>query len=319
MIGTVRTVILKPRTTIVNLGWTTFAIASSFLSRVALDDGRLGSVFAFVYPAVLFTAVLLGWRWGALTAVVGELLAVRFFRRPGITTTEYLEELPILLVASISMTLIILTAELLRRALQQSESLRQRSEMRSDELVHRNKNSFQLIQALAWHGKQFSDPASFYDTLTGRIAAMGRANELLQFGVTEQCEASEVVASCASAFDHSRIHGAGPANCWVGRDAVVPLSMCLHELCTNATKYGALSVPEGWVDVDWSVKVSGRNRIIVLHWQERGGPKVVAPKTEGMGLLLLRPHGDIQSVDVDFSQEGLRCTIEVKAGTGAVG
>lgn len=314
MIGTVRQVILKPRTMIVNMGWTMAAIATSFFSRVALDEGRLGSVFAFVYPGVLFTAVLLGWRWGAITAIVGELLAIRFFKRPGITRTEYLEELPILLVASISMAMVILTAELLRRALQQSESLLQRSELRSDELIHRNKNSFQLIQALAWHAKQFADPASFYDTLTGRIAAMGRANELLQFGVSEQCRMSEVIASCTGAFDQHRIHVAGSPECWVGRDAVVPLAMCVHELCTNATKYGALSVPDGRVTVEWSVGASARHPVIVLRWQEHGGPRVVAPQARGMGLLLLRPQGDILGVDVDFAEDGLRCTIEVKAG-----
>lgn len=316
MIGTVRKVILTPRTTIENMGWTMAAIATSFFSRVALDDGRLGSVFAFVYPGVLFVAVFLGWRWGAVAAVVGELLAIRVFKRPGITRTEYLEELPILLVASTSMALIILTADLLRRAMQHSEALRHRSELRSDELIHRNKNSFQLIQALAWHAKQFADPASFYDTLTGRIAAMTRANELLQFGVAEQCRMSEVVESSVGAFDHDRIRIDGPPECWVGRDAVVPLAMCLHELCTNATKYGALSVPGGFVAISWLATTSGRRPIIAMRWEEHDGPKVVAPRTEGMGLLLLRPQGDILSVDMDFAEDGLCCTIELKAAAG---
>lgn len=313
MIATVRRVVLKPRTGLACLGWTIVAIAAPLFARLALDAGRLGSVFAFVYPAVLASALLLGWRWGAVVALVGELCAIYFLKRPGITRAEYLQELPILVVASTSMALVVLTAELLRRALQQSESLLQRSELRGDELIHRNKNSLQLIQALAWHAKQFSDPASFYDTLTARIAAMGRANELLRFGADAHCRLSEVIATSTGSFDDTRIQVQGPDDCWIDREAVVPLSMCIHELCTNATKYGALSTAHGQVTMAWSVRPSHRDPLIVIDWKERDGPAVSPPATEGMGLLLLRPQGDIRVVDIDFAPDGLHCIIEVKA------
>ena len=86
------------------------------------------------------------------------------------------------------------------------------------------------------------------------------------------------------------------------------------QLRADWAKYGALSVPDGRVTVEWSVGASARHPVIVLRWQEHGGPRVVAPQARGMGLLLLSPQGDILGVDVDFAEDGLRCTIEVKAG-----
>lgn len=89
------------------------------------------------------------------------------------------------------------------------------------------------------------------------------------------------------------------------------LAMVLHELCTNAAKYGALSVPGGRVDVRWRVD---RNEAPVLRlmWQETGGPTVVPPARRGFGTRLIERQVALEfgaEVALDFASTGVRCLI----------
>ena len=93
-------------------------------------------------------------------------------------------------------------------------------------------------------------------------------------------------------------------------NVALSLSMALHELATNALKYGAWSVPEGRVRIAWREDAQGQ---IVLDWEESGGPEVRAPERSGFGTRLLergiaRELGG--NVTVDFDKKGLRCRIE---------
>jgi two-component sensor histidine kinase len=83
------------------------------------------------------------------------------------------------------------------------------------------------------------------------------------------------------------------------------ISLALHELATNAMKYGALSNSEGVVDISWTV--SQDDEALSLHWNERGGPPVVAPKRRGFGTSLIRDS--FTDVRIDYASEGLRCEI----------
>ena len=87
--------------------------------------------------------------------------------------------------------------------------------------------------------------------------------------------------------------------------------MALHELATNAVKYGALSNGTGCVRIDW--KHAPQTQRLVLHWHESGGPRVAPPKSEGFGSLLIRRVIGTAggSSKIDFHPQGLACTLEI--------
>jgi two-component sensor histidine kinase len=98
-------------------------------------------------------------------------------------------------------------------------------------------------------------------------------------------------------------------------DAVQPIAIVLHELATNASKYGALTMPEGRISVLWnSPEEDGKSSDLVLDWIETGGPPVVAPAEVGYGTGAIRnliPYELEGSVDLAYDAEGVRCRIKL--------
>jgi two-component sensor histidine kinase len=97
-------------------------------------------------------------------------------------------------------------------------------------------------------------------------------------------------------------------------DLAVPVGMALHELTTNAIRYGALSVPEGYVEVRWSLADAGGVRKLHLEWAERGGPPVTEPQHQGFGSTLLQRVLPLQcnaEVEVRYDRAGLRFRMDV--------
>jgi two-component sensor histidine kinase len=92
------------------------------------------------------------------------------------------------------------------------------------------------------------------------------------------------------------------------------LSMALHELCTNAVKYGALGAPEGEVHISWSTLKSASGLRLVMRWEERGGPIVVAPARKGFGSRLIQEglarelNGEVRLI---YEPSGVVCTVDV--------
>jgi two-component system CheB/CheR fusion protein len=89
------------------------------------------------------------------------------------------------------------------------------------------------------------------------------------------------------------------------------LGLVLHELVTNATKYGALSVPQGAVDLRWELAGDEGQRRVLLTWTERGGPPVTPPEREGFGSTLIERSLPGAAVEPRFETEGLVCTIDL--------
>jgi two-component system CheB/CheR fusion protein len=92
------------------------------------------------------------------------------------------------------------------------------------------------------------------------------------------------------------------------------LGLVLHELSTNAAKFGALSVPGGKVEIAWQVTGAGRENLLRLDWRESGGPKVSPPQEKGFGSTLIEYSGKVTQ---EFRPEGLRCTVEMVFSDGA--
>ncbi len=116
----------------------------------------------------------------------------------------------------------------------------------------------------------------------------------------------------AGAGVDARIEIAGPA-CELPPQKALAMTLGLHELATNARKYGALATPAGRLSVTWSVAGAGGERRVTLVWRESGGPPVVPPERTGFGTRLLRRSlgADLDgTVQLEFDPAGLVCTID---------
>ena len=177
-----------------------------------------------------------------------------------------------------------------------------------NELKHRVKNTLATIQALTTQTLSTArDLPSARDALEQRIVSMAKAHDLLIARSWESTSLDDVVTSALEAFSPEQVQISGSAVDISARQTLA-LSMGLHELATNATKYGALSCPEGRVAVRWQ----RQGDRLLLDWEESGGPTVTPPAEKGFGSKLLERlltselAGD---VTLDYAPFGLKCRI----------
>lgn len=181
-----------------------------------------------------------------------------------------------------------------------------------DELNHRVKNTLATVQALAAHTvRTATSPEDFQRRFEPRLLALSAAHDRLTRNDWRGANLADIVSGELSA------HDTPGAVSMEGPDLILPprmslsLSMALHELATNALKYGALSVEGGHVDIRWDVKRDPSTPYpsgVQINWVESGGPPVRPPAQEGFGSRLLRVtaaelDGDL---DLDWRPEGLR-------------
>lgn len=181
------------------------------------------------------------------------------------------------------------------------------------ELKHRVKNTLAIVQAIA--NRTFAgipEAAEGLETFRGRLGALSAAHDLLIRESWEAAPLGRLVNDVLAALGgDGRVTREGPEVTLEAGPAVT-VSMALHELATNAMKYGALSEPGGSVAITWSVP-DGAASEVRLVWQERGGPPVSPPERHGFGLRLLERMLSQQKggVSLDFRAEGLVCTMTV--------
>ncbi|MFT3999014.1 MAG: PAS domain S-box protein [Rhizobium sp.] len=186
------------------------------------------------------------------------------------------------------------------------------------ELNHRVKNVLATVMAIARQtlGRSDADKTSV-ETFEARLSSMARAHDLLIHGNWEQAELTAVIAQALSPYPKDRFEVSGPAIKLAPR-AVVSISLALHELATNAAKYGALSVPDGRVAITWLLE-TGKTDLLKLRWQESGGPTVKQPTHKGFGsrligsLLAAELNGDVH---ISYEPGGLICEVQAAAGIG---
>lgn len=176
------------------------------------------------------------------------------------------------------------------------------------ELNHRVKNTLAVVQGLAYQTfKPELVPPDLVAAFEGRLFALAAAHDLIVRETWDSTQIDDLIREALRPFEESppRFTISGPP-VLLTPAATVGLALGLHELATNAAKYGALSRPQGRVAIDWGVE-DGELR---LHWRESGGPRVVKPRRKGFGTRLLERAlaSDLGgSVDLDFQPSGLLC------------
>ena len=197
----------------------------------------------------------------------------------------------------------------------------ERQRLLVNELNHRVKNALATVQAIA--AQSLRDPripAEARTQFLGRLMALARANDVLVAQNWTTASLAEIAAEVASPHgDAERFRIEGPSISLAPQTATA-MALGLHELATNAAKYGALSRPEGRVDLTWKVEGQGAERRLRLVWRETSGPTVVPPTVKGFGSRLIERGlaGELRAVvTTDYARDGLVLTM-VAPLSGAV-
>jgi len=309
-IPAIRRVILVDRTPLAALGWSALAVVVPTVLRWAVDGGRTGMPFITYYPAVVAAAVFLGWRWAAGVTLVSAFVANRLLLGQPLAWYSDPRLALLVLLFALSCAALIAIGEMARRLVREIQAAQAREVVLNQELGHRVKNMLATVSAMAVLTARHSGPEDFAEALSGRLEALKRATDLLTEGGEAHCDLQRLVNQALAPFRTGGNFAIDGPDCELPRDACVPMSLALHELCTNAVKYGALSVPEGRVTLLWTVG-EGEERLLRLSWREEGGPPVATPTRAGMGSQLLRRQPGLKRVSLDYHPEGVRCHIEV--------
>lgn len=187
------------------------------------------------------------------------------------------------------------------------------------ELNHRVRNMLQVVMGLASQSVHRShDLQEFEKAFSGRMQALARAYDLLSRDGWRKVPVPDLVRNQLAPFtaDSGRYRTTGDAFTMTANGAL-SLGLVLYELATNATKYGALSLPTGHVRIEWTLESQRASKPeFVLRWEEIGGPTVESPTRHGFGTELVQRQLKYElngNADMDFRKEGLVVTMRIPA------
>jgi two-component sensor histidine kinase/DNA-binding response OmpR family regulator len=183
-----------------------------------------------------------------------------------------------------------------------------------EELHHRIKNTLATVSAIASQSLRTATSIEHgQHAIEGRLVALGRAHDLLLQARWANADFANTIRGATAPYDSEsagRFSIAGP-DIKITSGAVIALAMTLNELCTNTTKFGALSVPAGSIDIAW--KIDEGTQRLQLNWCEKGGPSVHAPSRQSFGTRLIGSLGQQLKGQVQLAYEptGFVYTLDV--------
>jgi two-component sensor histidine kinase len=208
-------------------------------------------------------------------------------------------------------------SEVLLSASDERKRAEERQALMVRELHHRVKNTLATVQAVVSSSARTAETIeAFREAVVERISSLARTHTLLVNNAWGGASLRAIFEAELAAYDdpeHRRIRLEGP-DIHVPDDIALAIGMTVHELTTNAAKYGALSRPTGTLKVRWDAVAEDNRRTLELHWEERGGPAVSPPTRKGFGSTLVERVLRVQlggEVKTDYAPEGL--TIAIKA------
>ncbi|WP_176472992.1 sensor histidine kinase [Sphingomonas lenta] len=201
----------------------------------------------------------------------------------------------------------------LRRLLARHEEGEEHRRLLTGELEHRIKNTLSVVQAIVSQTlRTATTPAGARDAISARLVTLGRAHDLLTQASWTAAPIDALVKGAVGDYgeDSGRIRVSGPGVRLNAR-AALAISMALHELATNAAKYGALSNEAGHIEISWRVDQSRTPAILEFVWQEAGGPPVSAPTRKGFGTRLIETSltRDLGRGRIEYLPAGVRWSV----------
>jgi two-component sensor histidine kinase len=295
-----------------------YGVALIFVGAASLARWGLGIIdyesapYTTYYPAVLLATVVGGTGTGAFAATVGGAIGWWAFAPPhfALLPMRFGQELRLVIYLFVAF-LFVFGIDHYRKLAKRRQDVAKRLEdedrlrkLAVEELGHRLKNKLAMIQSIVCY--QLRELPDLRNEITNRLVALSRTDDLIMTMKGEGARIGDIFSSELGPHGLSRTSVHGPDLSLPPRLAWM-MALLVHELATNAAKYGALSTPEGKLTIRWSLKV----RTLKLEWRESGGPPVAPPTRFGFGLRLLS-HGLDQfdgSVATTFEKSGLICTM----------
>jgi two-component sensor histidine kinase len=192
----------------------------------------------------------------------------------------------------------------------------QREAVRVAELEHRVKNTLTVVATVIERAREDTRSIDqFVSSLRDRIQSMARTQTLLDESRSRSVSLADLVRAELRPYTTTTNTDADGPAVYLLPAASHALAMVLHELTTNAAKYGALSLPGGRVSVRWR-QTANPAPMLRIEWRETGGPQVTTPAREGYGSRVIRDLLAYElggRADLVFAADGVRCTIELPA------
>jgi len=264
--------------------------------------------FITFFPAVFLAAYYLGSGPGvlvlALSTIAGTTWVDPFGHSP--ISLYATSALLFLLVAG----MIVFVVDRLSAAHEKLSQQEKQLEMINRELKHRIKNLFAIADSVCQQTINAGGSAQeMTRSVSGRLLAIASAQDLLSTTATEGADLTELVEKLASSLapSLSRIRVEGQS-LRLTVNTTTPFALILHELATNALKYGAWTQERGWVHVSWSAT---SDDLLQFRWREHDGPILAPPVREGLGRKLIKSSLPGARVEHSFKPDGLQCEIDL--------
>ncbi len=264
-----------------------------------------GLYFNFLFPAVLI-AGLFGGIWSAVSvALLGGLLSAYIWIPPKFVVVLHGEGIFRLASFWVLAAMMILVTSLVHTALDRLTTAERRAKAVASEMKHRVQNNLTVVQAIVRQTLGSSDDvAEIRKLLTERLAALGRTHDLMENFDEEEVSLERVIRKALEPFGLRQFTLAGPSSVIIQQDSLLSVMLLIHELATNAAKYGALSDSAGEVAISWTEDQAAQK--VSLDWKECFGPRVDQPSRTGFGSRLLKAAF---GANIIYEPDGVRCTV----------
>lgn len=255
-------------------------------------------LYATFYPAILLASLVGGTGPGVFATLVSLAIVLSAFQTP-----VALQAINIVLFL-LSCAATIAVAEIYRSAVRRLNDEEKKRALLTRELEHRGKNTFAIVQSIVKQTLQ--DRPDIADAIVGRIKSVSATNDIITKSDRQTAGLQAILARELDPYGHTRIALQGPY-VELSPELARSFALVVHELATNAAKYGALSRPDGHLRVQWTVGRKG----LSLAWTEKSGAAMTKPFEPGFGARLvtrlLKNHGG--EITPEFHPDGLRVQI----------
>lgn len=282
------------------------ATAAFIRSLLGLIDNDVLPMPTF-YPAVLLASLLAGAQAGILATTLAAIVGWWAFMAPSYSFAPLTPGQSIsLFTFGVAALIIVWGADHYAGLAKRLENEEQLRKLAVEELAHRLKNKIATIQALI--NSKLRDSPQIRDEVQGLLQALSATDELVMKSQGGGVNIHEIVEAEVKPYDASRICRTGPP-IFLPPTLAMTMGLLIHELTTNAAKYGALSTPLGRLAISWSVS----DRRMMIDWIESDGPAVNPAETAGFGTRLLSRALDQfgGSIERKFEPAGLVCQLRL--------